>query len=135
MSPTCAKLLGILSMKNGRPVLRWMRVCARYCSPNARSSSAENLSERARIRGAVGARRPPADDARDHRDVRQLLRALDLRMRGEDLLDERGARARQPHHEDRIAARGSPCRGARRRTPRVKSFFERATCASLSSAS
>ena len=44
----------------------------------------------------------------DALDVGQLLGALDLRMGGEDLLDQRRARARQAQDEDRIGALGSP---------------------------
>src|SRR6185437_978988 len=47
----------------------------------------------------------PADDLLH---VRQLLRALDLRVRGEDLLEQRRARARQPDDEYRIRTRAAP---------------------------
>ena len=47
--PTCAKLFGILSMKNGALVLRWTRVCVEVV-----------LAERAQLVGAssVAERRP-----------------------------------------------------------------------------
>src|ERR1700746_1043238 len=54
----------------------------------------------------LGTETPQASDDLLH--VRQLLRTLHLRMRGEDLLDERRARARQADDEYRIGAGVAP---------------------------
>ena len=52
-------------------------------------------------------------------NVGELLRALDLRVRGQDLLDQRRARARQADDENRIRIRRAPAARAWRRTPRA----------------
>jgi hypothetical protein len=61
--------------------------------------------ERARIGAASAARGARANHARQHGDVGQLHGAFDARVRRQDLLDERGAGARQAHHEYRIRRR------------------------------
>ena len=68
------------------------------------------LLERARIGGAVRARGARADHARQHRDVGQLHGAFDLRVRGEDLLDERASpsAAIPPRRSDRAPRSPSP---------------------------
>src|SRR5262249_42900525 len=63
----------------------------------------------------------PAQTADDLLYVGQLLRAFHLRVRGEDLLDERRAGARQSDDEDRIGARIAPA-GARGKELRGADF-------------
>src|SRR6516162_2432430 len=58
----------------------------------------------------LGAEAPQA--AHDLLHVRQLLGAFDLRVRGQDLLEQRRARARKPDDEDGLAARMAPTRAA-----------------------
>ena len=55
---------------------------------------------------SLGPEAPQAGDDLLH--VRQFLRAFHLRVRGEDLLEQRRARARKPDDEDGVAARMTP---------------------------
>src|SRR5204862_1222105 len=112
MKPTCRKLLGSLSMKYGRPVLRWMRVRARYSSPSAQLSGGQSL-EHLRVAGAAVGRLCP-DAVREHRHVGQLHGALHMRVAREDLLAQRRACQRQSDDEDRGGRRGALTGGARR---------------------
>src|ERR1700686_2887381 len=75
--PMCRKLFGILSMNRGL-ALRDRRVSSRY-SPPERGDKAR----------AVG----------------ELLGPFDLRVRGDDLVDQRGSRAWEPDDEDWLVAR------------------------------
>ena len=82
------------------------------------------LAQPQKLRGASAPPgRPDSADCRsglaalqfvhDALDVGQLLRALDLRMRRQDLLEQRRARARQADDEDRIRRAVAPARAAR----------------------
>ena len=61
MRPTCAQLLGILSMKKGLSVLRWMRVRSRYSRAERGERVGVEVGEAFGIGGVVGLRlRPPS---------------------------------------------------------------------------
>ena len=67
-----------------------------------------HVVENARIARIARIRLAAAQVIRDLLDIRELLRSLDLRVRGKDLLDERRSRAGQADDENRIGARRSP---------------------------
>ena len=110
MRPAWAQLLGILSMKKGLSVLRWMRVRSRYSPPSAASCVAVEVGEAFGI-GAVAALAAPPSRG-DRGDVGQLHRSFDLAVAGEDLLDQGRARARHAEDEDRVG-RGAALARAR----------------------
>src|SRR5579863_6820365 len=98
-----------------KPVVRHLVDEERRTALAVRASALEvALAELAQARGwerregcqELGISATLADDlARDERQIRQLHGALDLRVAGEYLLDERRAGARQADHEDRVRIR------------------------------
>ena len=79
------------------------RGCRRgSCSPRRTKSSALSSRAPAGSAGYSGSGSRPRRLAHDLLDVGQLLRTLDLRVRGEDLLEQRRAGARQADDEDRV---------------------------------
>ena len=98
-SPTCGKLLGILSMKRGAPLRRCMLRAAEVVLAERQKVLGSELTHRF---GVVDAVDPVAiEPARHAAQVGQLARALDLAVAREDLLEQRRPRARQPEDEDR----------------------------------
>ncbi len=94
MSPTCAKLFGILSMKNGAAGLALDPGLLQVLLAERLSARQSVAGERPRDSARTRPLRTLASTelARDGDDVRQLHRAFHLRMARQDLLDQRRAR-------------------------------------------
>ncbi len=135
MSPTCAKLLGILSMKNGRAGLALDARLREVLLAERAQLVGGKLLERARIGGLPSARvvRLPTMRAIMVTSGSSCVPSTCewvARICSMSVEPERG----NPTTKIGSGA-GQPTSGAPAKNSRVKSFFERATCASLSSAS
>ena len=67
------------------------------------------------------------------RNVGEFLRAFDRGVRGQDLLDQRRTRTRQPDHEDRRRARDTKARALLEEFCRVQTAFCFAVLSSITS--
>src|SRR5215469_6898030 len=97
--PRWLKLLGSLSVKCSRQWLGLGEIAAtEFGEPRGRHTTQC-------LRVAVAVRSERIELAGEDEDVGQLHGALDLRVAGEDLLDERRARARESDDDDGCPAR------------------------------
>ena len=77
-------------------------------APHLLEFVARQPGQDSRIMGRSPGARAVAELLHQLLDVRQLERAVDQAVRGEDLFDECGARPRHADHEDRVGSRAAP---------------------------